>query len=408
MIRDFIFTAAFIVGAAFLIATATSVRAQEKEIVIEFSGGTVRNFHGDLPAHTRRYRTNSDAQMVVDRITFYVPIMHEVLAFVTDDTNDVPNAEARLDTQRRRVIGFNRAFMSGLKAAAGGNEWALVSIAAHELGHHAGSHIFLPSDCKLDPMLELEADFFSGFALGKMGVKLDDALSALRILPDGTGCTHPARPQRISVLREGWQKATAPPPTSPSAGISRTPASKGTVAAPLKKEAAKSVAKVRAAAQISVGSRFRLRKNRDVYGHDITRTPGVSLDQCAKECEANAKCKGFGFDRWNGWCFLKDSMPGSVLDPASIIGVKANVEFPLVSKVLPNMYRLRGKRFEDKPDESGKTATYEECERNCMDSTSCVAFTYVKANNICQSFRETLGHFIDARFDSGFKRQPHN
>lgn len=253
--------------------------------------------------------------------------------------------------------------------------------------------ICLPTTCKVNNEVELEADFYSGFALGKMQVSMDDAISALRQLPASASCTHPGRLERIGVLKNGWQQATA------------VVVAKAEDVAPIAAAAKESVSNVRAAAQIDVGSRFKFRKNRDVHGHDIERSPGVSFDECAQKCEKNAKCKGFSFDRWNGWCFLKDAMPGSLIDPASIIGVKAKVDFPLVSKSMFDVHRLRGKRFNDKPNATTQTPTYEACQRQCTERTDCIAYTFSKVENTCQMFKETVGYFVDARFDSGYKRQ---
>lgn len=130
-------------GAAALSISASWVQAQET--IIEFDGSTARSFHGLVPTGPRRFISDGEAQTVVDKIVYFVPLRHKVIAFVTDDTRDVPNAEARIDAAGKRVIGFNSAFMQGLKKGADDNEWALVAIAAHELGHHAGNHN-LPSD----------------------------------------------------------------------------------------------------------------------------------------------------------------------------------------------------------------------------------------------------------------------
>lgn len=367
--------------------------ASAQTVVIEFDTATSRNFHGVAPKGPRRFTSNGEAQSVVDRVLRYVPMRHKVTAFVTDDAGDVPNAEARVDKAGLRVIGFNQAFMQQIKAQSG-SEWSLISIAAHEIGHHAGNHNFLPETCKVNNEVELEADFYAGFALGKMLVKLDDATSALRLLPSEGGCTHPGRLERIAVLKEGWQQATADLITA-SGG-----------AAPIEEAATASASSVRAASKSSAGSRFKYRRNRDVHGHDIEQSPGVSFDQCALRCEQNDKCKGFSFDRWNGWCFLKDAMPGSVVDAASIIGIKSELDFPLVSKTPVATYRLRGKRFDDKPMSTATADTYKQCEDRCSALEDCMAFTYAKQDKACQLFKETVGYFIDANFDSGFKRQP--
>ena len=124
----------------------------------------------------------------------------------------VPNAAAliRLDAQRmpERVIAFNRDFMNIVRRATGNNDWAPVSIMAHEIGHHLSGHTITPGGSQ--PPTELEADKFSGFVLYRMGASLDDSLAAmLSLVPDDDhgSHTHPGRDARVSAIREGWQQA---------------------------------------------------------------------------------------------------------------------------------------------------------------------------------------------------------
>ncbi len=123
----------------------------------------------------------------------------------------VPNAAAviLLDKQKipRRVIAFNRDFLALVDRATGHNEWAPVSIMAHEIGHHLSGHTITPGGSQ--PPTELEADKFSGFVLYKMGATLPDAQKAMATLvaegPDGK--THPGRGKRLAAIEEGWQQA---------------------------------------------------------------------------------------------------------------------------------------------------------------------------------------------------------
>ena len=342
-------------------------------------GTTTRAFHAFTSTGPRRFETSEEAQTVVDRIVRFVPLMHSLKAFVTDDAVDVPNAEARIGADDQRIIGFNRAFMRQIGDQAG-NYWALVGIAAHEIGHHAGRHTFLPFDnCKLNNELELEADDFAGFALGKMDVKLDDAASTLRALPAPRSCTHPGREQRILVLSRGWTQASTD--AAPEARAAGATAPKKAIA------------------------NFRIRRNRDVYGSDLAKLPGLSQDGCAERCLKTDQCRGFSFDRWNGWCFLKSAMTASVLEPSSVIAVRTGDSFPAVAQTAFEMKRLRRKKFNDPPISTAPAASYEACEDQCQDRLDCVAYTHARKTNACQLFKETVGYFYDEGFESGYKLQ---
>lgn len=365
--------------------------------VIEFPAGAPRAFHALGAGGPRRFEADNEAQSVVDEIVQHVPMWQPVRAFVTDDPLDVPNAEARLAPDGGRVVGFNKSFMRNIREKAG-NYWALVGIAAHEVGHHAGRHTaFGMSDCKLNNELELEADYYAGFALGKMQVKYDEATSTLKTLPDKGSCSHPPRESRILILGQGWKKASGVQEVA-----ARSPSEPAAEAAP-----SRSVIKaaVRADEGGSATSRFKFRFNRDVYANDIAQFAGISRDECAAKCLGEKACKGFSFDIWNSWCFLKDDMPASVLDPASVIAVRSGQPFPNVVTDPAEMHRLRKKKFDDEPSETSKTVTYDACLTSCGASTSCVAFTWGKKDQLCRFFKQTVGHFYHEDFDSGFKRQ---
>ena len=89
----------------------------------------------------------------------------------------VPNAAAVImagpDKVPRRVIAYNPAFMGEVIRATQANNWAPVSIMAHEIGHHLSGHTIVPGGSQ--PPIELESDKFSGFVLYKMGAPLKDA-----------------------------------------------------------------------------------------------------------------------------------------------------------------------------------------------------------------------------------------
>lgn len=146
----------------------------------------------------------------------------------------VPNAAAVIlvgdDKLPHRVIAYNEKFMADVQKATANNNWAPVSIMAHEVGHHLSGHTIQPGGSQ--PPTELEADKFSGYVLYKMGALLADAQKAMNTLvPEADGPTHPGRGKRVTAIAEGWEQACAqqggdcsgsvPSPNAPK----RTPAS---------------------------------------------------------------------------------------------------------------------------------------------------------------------------------------
>lgn len=123
---------------------------------------------------------------------------------------DVPNAAALIvinaDGVPERVIAYDPAFMKQVRSATEDNDWASISILAHEIGHHLSGHTLVPGGSR--PPIELEADKFSGFVLFKMGAKLGDAQKAIATLaPQEDGPTHPGRPKRLTAIESGWTES---------------------------------------------------------------------------------------------------------------------------------------------------------------------------------------------------------
>ena len=55
---------------------------------------------------------------------------------------------------------------------------------------------------------ELEADFFSGYAMAKMGASLDEAKAAMsQIASPGGNASHPAKVSRLNAIANGWNNA---------------------------------------------------------------------------------------------------------------------------------------------------------------------------------------------------------
>lgn len=158
---------------------------------------------------------------------------------------DVPNAAAVIllgpDKLPRRVIAYNPMFMSEVRAATANNDWAPISIMAHEIGHHLSGHTIMPGGSQ--PPTELEADKFSGFVLYKMGARLPDAQKAMNTLvPEQDGSTHPGRGKRVAAIADGWTQAcsqqssdcggdTGAAPTTPAVATAPSDAPVTTVAA---------------------------------------------------------------------------------------------------------------------------------------------------------------------------------
>jgi hypothetical protein len=105
----------------------------------------------------------------------------------------------------KRYVLYNPNFINALDRRTG-NQWASISVLAHEVGHHLKGHTV--SGQGSQPATELEADEFSGYALRKMGASLEDAQATMKLIAsENTTATHPGKSNRLAAIENGWKSA---------------------------------------------------------------------------------------------------------------------------------------------------------------------------------------------------------
>lgn len=105
------------------------------------------------------------------------------------------------------AILYNPRSLDALERGTG-NPWSTVSVIAHELGHHFYGHAengIRGVAAEAIPRCELEADYFSGYALARLGASLDDAQAAQRWLSRDETPLHPASALRLDAVKAGWE-----------------------------------------------------------------------------------------------------------------------------------------------------------------------------------------------------------
>lgn len=93
---------------------------------------------------------------------------------------------------------------------------------ARGLGHHVAFHTEQRGS---DHKYALEADYFSGFVLRRLGATLERSLTAIRSIgPKEATATHPALDERRQVITLGWTDAgTQGAPLGPTLPDKRMP-----------------------------------------------------------------------------------------------------------------------------------------------------------------------------------------
>jgi hypothetical protein len=116
---------------------------------------------------------------------------------------NIYNAAAMM-ANRERVILYDPQLIADIEQITD-HDWPAVSILAHEIGHHLAGHTLAEEYTRA---FELEADYFSGFILHKMGATVDEAQSVMTLLRDHPNMTdHPRQAERLTAIANGWQEA---------------------------------------------------------------------------------------------------------------------------------------------------------------------------------------------------------
>jgi len=146
---------------------------------------------------------SADARAVVQRIIGVIGI--PMTQFEVRASPDVANAEATTENGGKdRLILYNPVWMEGLRSAIATN-WSDWLVLAHEVGHHVAFH--------MDPTFpnheaELQADYFAGFILNKLGAPLAETQLAIAMVsPDEATASHPGKANRVAEVRKGWEAA---------------------------------------------------------------------------------------------------------------------------------------------------------------------------------------------------------
>jgi hypothetical protein len=120
---------------------------------------------------------------------------------------DVANACAFADDLGNRIITYNPNFLNYLYT---NNQWAPISVLAHEVGHHYAMHSSWYGTFMHPWTKELQSDYISGYVLFKLGCPtIQDALSAMNLMFTYTGsASHPDSPKRMDALIQGYIRAS--------------------------------------------------------------------------------------------------------------------------------------------------------------------------------------------------------
>jgi hypothetical protein len=144
--------------------------------------------------------------------------------FSIREQNGINNAYATIINNKRYIV-YDNDFLENLDNYAG-TKWASISVLAHEMGHHYRNHVI--SSGGSTPPKEIEADYFSGYVMAKLGATLNEAHAAMaQIASPRASSSHPAKDDRLNAIAKGWNYANGVAGSNGTNG-SNTPNGNGT------------------------------------------------------------------------------------------------------------------------------------------------------------------------------------
>ena len=163
---------------------------------------------GSVSAQEFGFQTVDAAGSVVDRIMEAFGMPRDFL--LREDPRPGVTAAAGIDqctsapSGQCRFIVYNPAALLSIEQET--DEWGPISVMAHEVAHHLLGHTV--SEEGSNPSNELSADYWTGFALQKLGASLESAQAVMRLRGDPIGsASHPPRRARLEEIEMGWRAA---------------------------------------------------------------------------------------------------------------------------------------------------------------------------------------------------------
>ncbi|MFN3745070.1 MAG: PAN domain-containing protein [Hyphomicrobiaceae bacterium] len=395
----------------------------------ETSGKRLRGLHGPLaPRIKRSFESDREAAATFREILAATGIPGVADRIQVRASAETANAEAQIGEDGQRYIFYNSTFMRELGAKTR-QYWALVFVIAHEVGHHIAGHLDFAGQ---DHRVELEADRYAGFILGRMGATHDEAIAAVGAIGAGAGTsTHPPRDQRVQIVSLGWNDGAGPPPArgEPPPARPSPPIRPPAFAAPQPPPPAPSAAgSPRAAAadpaprapRITFDDRAGSRLEGHVMASQATRDPAA----CRSACIERARCIGYqlgGVPPRSLTCQLFDEVTARALDAnwrsglrddladsvpvaaASVAAPPAPAPAPKVSAPAGYAFRVHT-RLDGHVISTVPKPDAETCRKSCDETIGCVGYQFggvPPLTSTCQLFDAVNRRTLDTQWRSG-------
>lgn len=197
---------------ALLLFIFCSVALHAQTVVINVEGGGAfcgfsiengyysRNSPSQYITREAKSGDRSGIPDVVAKINRAIGIDVRIYIYIAEDEH---NCFASIGPNGKRILIADHLFLNEVNQNAG-TEWAAISIIAHEIGHHIAG--FTRRASKLDS--ELDADYWSGYALQKLGASEEASVKCMMVYgTEHNSSSHPNKYSRVATIKKGWRDA---------------------------------------------------------------------------------------------------------------------------------------------------------------------------------------------------------
>ena len=163
---------------------------------------------GAAAAQTFGFRSLGAAEAAAERIMEASGLRADFEIVVEEGSNNAVAGlrRCRSESGLCRVIIYDPQLLLRIERQT--DEWGPISVMAHEVAHHLQGHSVFGAGST--PPNEIDADFFSGFILQRLGASLESAQAAMRLIGSPSGSpSHPPRRARLLAIERGWREAAA-------------------------------------------------------------------------------------------------------------------------------------------------------------------------------------------------------
>lgn len=186
-------------------ALALTAFAPEQGKVVPFCGFSTKEGWGyrSKTEYVTRRATLDDGSGLIEVVDGIKNVISIDVDFEVFEAEAEDNAYAMISRDGRRMLVIDVGFLEVVNQQCG-SDWGAIQIIAHEVGHHlagfnADSH-----------KGELDADYWSGYVLQKLGAARSAAIKAIMYYgSDVDSDSHPNRTKRARTIEEGWDDAAA-------------------------------------------------------------------------------------------------------------------------------------------------------------------------------------------------------